>query len=756
MATLADSLVSSAARKLPIRKRPDLSARLHRYQGRAYWVVKEPMGLNYFRFQEEEFAILNMLDGNSSLDEIKDRFEAEFPPQKITVEELQQFLGMLHRSGLVITGAPGQGTQLLKRFKERKKREWLGMLSNLLALRFKGIDPNKLLDWMDPKFRFCFTRMGIFTWFAVCLSALMLVLVQFHVFQAKLPSFHQFFGPSNWFWLGLVLALTKVCHEFGHGLSCKHFGGECHEIGVMLLVLTPCLYCNVSDSWMLPNKWRRAMIGAAGMYVELFIASVCTFVWWFTEPGLLNNLCLSTMFVCSVSTVMFNANPLLRYDGYYILADITEIPNLRQKATKILTSTLTKYCLGLDEPEDPFLPKRNKIFFITYTIGAVIYRWVVLFSILLFLYHVFKPYGLQIIGQMIGTMSIVGLVVVPLWKVGKFFYIPGRIDRVKKPRFYASLAIFSAILAAIAFVPLPHHVLATALIRPLDGETVYVNKPGGTLKAVHVRPGQTVQPGQELAELENKMLETELLQIQGSLDQSKALLSQLETTASRNNSGAATGAASRMPSIEKTIASLEAQLADKKKQIAELTLRAPKAGTIIPPPAQPSRPGPEGSLPGMSGTPFSEKNIGMALGQDGGQNVFCIIGQPQRWEAIIVIDQSDIEFVGQNQSVEVLLNELQLHAIATHIKHIEAEPMKDVPQILTNKTGGDIATESDPITGREKPQSVHYQAYSNELPAEYAEVLRNNFRGQAKIRTAPRSIGARFVRFVKQTFNFSL
>jgi putative peptide zinc metalloprotease protein len=102
MPSLADSLVSSSARALNLRKRPDLSARQHRYQGRLYWVIKEPVGLKYFRFQEEEFAILNMLDGETSLDEIKERFEEDFPPQKITVEELGQFVGMLHRSGLVI------------------------------------------------------------------------------------------------------------------------------------------------------------------------------------------------------------------------------------------------------------------------------------------------------------------------------------------------------------------------------------------------------------------------------------------------------------------------------------------------------------------------------------------------------------------------------------------------------------------------------------------------------------------------------
>ena len=130
MATLADSLVSSASRPLPIRVRSDLSARKQRYHGQVYWVVKEPVGLNYFRFEEEEYAILNMLDGQSSLDEIAKRFEAEFPPQTIRVEELQQFIGTLHKSGLVITTASGQGVQLRKRRDEKRRKELLGSMTN--------------------------------------------------------------------------------------------------------------------------------------------------------------------------------------------------------------------------------------------------------------------------------------------------------------------------------------------------------------------------------------------------------------------------------------------------------------------------------------------------------------------------------------------------------------------------------------------------------------------------------------------------
>src|SRR5690606_32747297 len=200
-----------------------------------------------------------------------------------------------------------------------------------------------------------------------------------------------------------------------------------HEMGVMILVLPPCLYCNVSDSWMLPNKWHRVAIGAAGIYVEIFIASLCTFIWWFSEPGMLNHLALSTMFVCSVSTILFNGNPLLRYDGYYILSDIIEIPNLRQKASDILARKMGHWCLGIEPPDDPFLPQRNQGFFALYSVAAAVYRWIVTFSILWFLYKIWEPYRLEVIGQMIGLAALYTLAVQPLWKVGKFFYVPGRV-----------------------------------------------------------------------------------------------------------------------------------------------------------------------------------------------------------------------------------------------------------------------------------------------------------------------------------------
>jgi len=745
MPTLADSLVSSSARVLPMRMRADLTAKQQRYQGRPYWVVKEPVGLNYYRFQEEEYAILNMIDGHSSLDDLKERFEDEFPPQKITVEELGQFVGMLHRSGLVIADVPGQGRQLKKRRDERKRKELLGALSNILAIRFKGIDPDRLLNWLHPKFRWMFRTGTVVCCLLFALSALMLVAVNFDTFQRSLPSFHQFFGANNWFYLGATLAVTKIIHEFGHGLSCKHFGGECHEMGVMLLVLTPCLYCNVSDSWMLPNKWHRAWIGAAGMYVELIIAATCTWIWWFTRtnPGLLNNLCLSTMFVCSVSTLMFNANPLLRYDGYYILSDLTEIPNLRQKASSILNRKLGAWCLGLEEPEDPFLPQRNQVFFAIYSVAAAIYRWVVLFSILWFLYQVLEPYRLKVVSQLLATVSVAGLVVQPLWKLGKFFYVPGRVEQVKHRRLYATLAILAAVAAFVFFVPLPYHVMCNLEIKPRDAHSVYVTVPG-RLENVHVASGQLVKKDQVLAELKNEDLELAIADLEAQATEHMSSLTSLQRI---RQADAAAG--NEIPQVQELLAAVREQLRQKQLDRDRLALKSPAGGTVLPPPETPQRPDTTGELQTWHGLPMDKRNLGAHFNES---VLFCSIGDPRKMEASIVIDQDDIEYVRRGQHVEIKLEELPNRTYQSEIIEIGPE-YKVVSRQLTNKTGGELATRTDEA-GLERPMNPSYPARA---PLDDDEgLLFIGLRGKAKVAAQWQTLGQRGWRLFLRTFNFKL
>lgn len=748
MATLADSIVSSSSRRLAIRVRPDLKARKQRYQGRVYWVVKDPVGLQYFRFEEEEFAILQMLDGQSSLEDIAEQFEAEFPPQTIRVEELQNFIGMLHRSGLVLSEAIGQGVQLKKRRDEKRRKEILGAMSNILSFKFRGFDPERILNAMYPWCSWFFTPLATWCCLALALCAASLVIVQFDVFQSKLPSFQSFFSAQNWLLIAGVLGVTKVIHEFGHGMSCKHFGGECHEMGVMFLVLTPCLYCNVSDSWMLPSRWHRAAIGAAGMYVEVVIASIATFIWWFSEPGLLNYICLNIMFVSSVSTILFNANPLLRYDGYYILSDILEIPNLRQKSSQILTRMLGNTCLGLEEPEPPFTPKNNKMLFALYTVLSFFYRWFVLLSILFFLNKVFEPYGLKIIGQMIAMVSLYGLLVMPLWKVYKYFKVPGRWSKVKKVRLFATLSVISALVAGMFLVPLPSSVMCSFELQPRDATSVYVEVLG-RVEEIAVEPGQEVEEGDLLVRLSNVDLDIEITRLRGELAALREELNTLTQISFRDES-----AGLQLDAVRESLKAKQEQLDKKLVDARRLEIRAPIAGTIIPaPPKRDQTSEQRVNLASWSGSPLQKKNLGATLSPDTQHNLLCQIGDPNAWDAVLVIDQSDLDLVVPGQEVRLMFEESAYNVFISEIEDIADDEMEAISPRLASTSGGVVPAQADP-DGVVRPLSTSYQAG---VPLDDPlGMFRNGLVGQARIQTAPRTLASRVGRYLRRTFRFDL
>ncbi|HJN11957.1 MAG TPA: hemolysin D [Pirellulaceae bacterium] len=752
MATLADSLVSSASRRLTLRMRADLSARKQRYHGCAYWVVKEPVGLNYYRFHEEEYAILCMLDGNSSLEQIKEQFEEEFTPQKITFSDLQQFVGMLHRSGLVVSEAAGQGRQLKRRRDEKKRKELMGKFTNIFAIRFRGFDPERILNWLHPFFGWLFHPLTVMFFTMLGLSALSLLLVQFDVFRTRLPTFHEFFGPHNWIYLGVTMGTVKVLHEFGHGLSCKYYGGECHEIGIMLLVFTPCLYCNVSDSWMLPSKWKRAFIGAAGMYVELILATFATFIWWFSEPGLLNHLALSMMFICSVSTVMFNANPLLRFDGYYITMDLAEIPNLRQKSTEVLKRFMVKTCLGIEQPPSPFLPQRRQVFFAMFTIASVMYRWVVVFSIMYFLTKVLEPYGLRIIGELVAVAGLFGLVVQPLIRLTKFFYMPGRMHKVKRHRVVATAAVVVALLVGVLLIPLPFHVACTFEVSPRGAEQVY---PGvsGLFNGALVKPGDAVIKDETvLARLENIDLLLAVEQLRGERERLDAQLVNVTRQSFLNPA-----ISSQTETLEKMIDTVERQLAEKEKEASLLEIIAPVSGVVFPPPVRPFRDSGDGRLPSWSGSLFDKKNRGASLQE---RDQLCQIGDASAFEAVLVVDQGDVnlvlEYHGKNNrqwpAVDMKLDAYRWQTFSGEIEKVALAPMEHTSASLASQGGGELDAKTE-ANGMLKPISTSYQARVRFDDND--EQLRVGLTGQAKIYTGWQPIGRRVARYLYRTFRFN-
>ncbi|MEQ1829254.1 MAG: hemolysin D [Pirellula sp.] len=744
MTTMQDSVVDSGTRPLKLRRRPDLESRRHKYDGRVYWVIKDPVGLNYYRFHEEEFAILNMLDGQNSLVYIRDTFQNQFAPQRISLKDLQQFVGMLHRSGLVISHAGGQGKHLRRRGDQKRKRERLAKWANVFAIRFRGIDPEWILNKLLPWFGWLFTTWCLFLVAIMGLAAISLVLVNYQEFKSKLPTFDQFFAADNWIWLGITMGTVKVLHEFGHGLSCKKFGGECHEMGFMMLIFTPCLYCNVSDSWMLPNKWQRVFIGAAGMYVELILASIATFLWWFSEDGMFRFLCLSVMFICSVSTVVFNGNPLMRFDGYYITMDILEIPNLRQKANEILLRMFQKYCLGLELQDNPFLPQRNQLLFGIYTIASFLYRWVVTFGIIFFLNQALKPYGLQSLGRAFAIAGIVGMVVPGISAVYKFFATPGRASKMKQANITWSLLATSAILSFICFFPLPFKVYCATESRPENAREVHTLA-AGRLVEWKTKPGQTINAGDPVCVLENSELKIERENAMADVKSTEAILQQM-----RYNLGSDPKWDSSVQ-IQKSELRQKLEMLDNiNDKLTNLLIRSPMTGVVyLPPPKEePKAAKAQEQLPGWSGNPFDPSNADAYFTEG---ELICLIGPTSKMEAVVVIDQHDRDLVQEGNQVEIMFDAAQLQSVmGTIVKIAEAE-MKESPTNLAKPSGGRLDTKPDEF-GRNRPISTSYQA--RVVLDDTTVPLRPGYRGLAKVHLAWRSLGSRFYRYLTKTFNF--
>src|SRR3990172_9484133 len=553
------AMVPSTRRPIPLSGRLDLRVERIEYQGVGSWVVKDPVALKYHRLNAEQYRVLRLLNGRRNLEEIRAELLREFPTLQFTLADVQHLITDLHVKGLVLSDRPGQGAALIK---QRRKNRWQKIkqvVMNLLYLRLPGWDPDATLRRMHPFVRWMFDRRAVALAAVLVASSLVLLVVQFDKFRERM--------------------------------------------GVMLLVFSPCLYCDVSDSWMLRNKWQRIIIGAAGMYIEIILSAIAIFIWWNTSPGLINYLSLNVFFVTTATTVIFNANPLMRYDGYYMLADFLEIPNLRPKADKLLRDNFAWYCLGIESRPDPFMPESGRPWFVLFTIASAVYRWVVLFGITLFLYTVLKPYRLQSIGIALAVASIGGIVVNLVMTVYRIITAP-RSEPLDYRKVTITAGAAGILILAALFFPLPLHVVSNFQIDPHDVKHVYTTTPG-RLTEILVAPGAHVKQGQILARLTNYEKEDKKLSLEIELrvqDNEVRLYSALAETAQEK------AALAKKNGLDK-------QLADFDQQLSHLTIVAPCDGTVVAPPRTPEPKLDESQtrLNRWHGTPLERRNVGCVL-----------------------------------------------------------------------------------------------------------------------------------------------
>ena len=723
--TLAPALpFGQSAEHLKVKLRPDLVVQPQFYEGMTHYVIKDPLALKYFRFKIEEYFLLQQFDGKLTLQEVKKAFERKYRPQTISIEDLTRFVAQLHEAGIIHIDSNEQAKVLIRRRKKNRWRKVWAFLANILFIKIPIIDPERLLTRMYPYFRWIFTRTFVTISVTSMLLAITLVVSQWKLFYDKLPDFESFF---NWwtimsFWV--CLAVVKIIHEFGHGLTAKHFGGEVHEMGILFLVLTPALYCDVTDSWLLPNKWRRIWISAAGIYVECFLASIATFVWWYSTAGLLNSLAMATMFICSVNTILFNANPLLRYDGYYVLADWLEIPNLRIKSTQFFGYLIQEKVLGLEIPVQSYLPRSRRILFVTYSVASYVYRWFVTFAILWFLSQVLKPYKLESISYLLATGALVPLLGVPLYQIVKFLRTPGRLRKVKKVRASAYAAAAIALVTGILLIPTPQRIQGTLVLKLARPTEVYTEV-DGQLDELNVKDGDWVKKDTVLAKLLNRDKEKELVQRQA--DQKVAFHKALwfgQSPEPENRGQAKLN--------EEFALKLEPMIQKMIEQIGKLTLIADRDGQVV-------------------GSPQPE-----TLGRwfKPGDKPFCELGDPHHLEAHIIVEQSDIHLIHTESPAWVKIYGNAEMTYKSQVSQITKHTREEVYPELSNVLGGEVATKQDSKTGKPKPITAVYEVL---IPIENPDLtLAPGLRGAAKIDGGNIALYRWLWRWWNKLFNFKL
>lgn len=444
-----------------LRPRLRSHARIYRqrYRGATWFIVQDDQSGRYHRIAPAANRMIGLMDGRRSMDQIwqaANRWEGEEgdPP---TQDETIRLLAQLHQSDLLAGDVPPDIEELTHRADKKDSKALMARLKNPLALRLPLWDPDRFLEATMPLVRPLYSVFGALLWLAVVGAGLVVAVLNWPELTSGFTD--RVFLAENLLLMALVYPFIKALHELGHGYAVKRWGGEVHEMGFMFLVLIPVPYVDASASSGFQSKWRRAVVGGAGILVELFIAAVALLIWVEAEPGLVRAAAFNAVLIGSVSTVLFNGNPLLRFDGYYVLSDLIEIPNLGNRANSYFFYLIKRYLFGMRQATSPVTARGERGWFLFYSIAAFLYRVSIMIGIALFIAG-----KLFFIGVALAVWALLNAFVIPVFK-GIWWLIEAPELRSRRRRAITLSALAAtAMLTGLLALPVPYATMAEGVI----------------------------------------------------------------------------------------------------------------------------------------------------------------------------------------------------------------------------------------------------------------------------------------------------
>lgn len=541
---------------------PSVEITVHQFRGRTWHVLQDPYTQRFFRSSVQASRFIQNLRPDKSVEEVWDDYVNDHPQDAPSREEVIQLLSQLHVSNLLYSLEQSDSQAIVARYKSQKNKELISKLASFLFVRIPLFNPNAMLDRIRPLVLALTGWSAFVVWCVILLSGGWAL---FNNWGALVDQSEGVLSVGNLPWLYVCLVSLKIFHEAGHAFVCKRFGGEVRTVGVMFLILTPLPYVDASSSWGFTNRWHRIYTTFAGMAVEFFFAALGALVWANTGPGLMHSLAFNVMLIGSVSSVLFNGNPLLRFDAYYMLSDYAEIPNLYQKSQQQWKYFGDRYFLGTITAKSKASDRKEWFWLTLYGFLSLIYMLLITLGIGLFLMDQWLPLGLLVL-----AMSLYSRLISPLFQL--FKHLRSAATQGNRRRAVASvMALTLWVLVLFGLVPFPDATRIQGIIKANHATNMYVLTTG-LLDSMLVSHGQRVHAGQVLARFSNLDLAAEVYLSQLGLLEVQA---QIRQALHHNQTD--------LSALQEKASALELRLTNLLEQQAQLVVRAPHDGEWIAP-----------------------------------------------------------------------------------------------------------------------------------------------------------------------------
>lgn len=479
---------------------PTIQVHKQSYRHQIWYVLQDSCSDKYFRVRPEAWAFIGQLTPRRTVAEVWTRFCEANPETAPGQEEVVALLSQLHQMNLLFFRSKGESEGIFARYQKARRKEKVSYLMAFLYFRVPIWDPDHMLkqnmDWM----RRLFSPMAAIMWAVTLFLGARAVLQNLDRLSSATEGL---LAVDNLVWLFVALFVLKFLHEMGHAIACRRYGAPVHTIGLMLIAMMPLPYTDASSSWSLRSPGQRAIVAAAGMYVELFVAALAAMVWASTAPGLVNALAFNLMIIGSISSLVFNGNPLLKFDAYYILSDLTGLPNLYQRASQQWFYVLKRYYLRVHRAISPAEDLYERLWYLGYGVLSVAYRLAVMVVIMLYMADISLILGVLIVLAM-GYVWLVG----PAIKLTSYLRQHGELGHGRTRAVLLTLFGFLLTGWVLATVPMPNGMRAPGVVEAVERTEIFSGA-GGKLRALDAADGQTVRAGDVLLSLLNPELELE-------------------------------------------------------------------------------------------------------------------------------------------------------------------------------------------------------------------------------------------------------